>query len=127
MRHFGVFPFRGPPSAPASSYQSRARSTMSAWRLANPVAFPHVVLESILEYGLCVPNLVGVSSVCRQWMQATQEPISWGGKKVFIQGSRGFTRELLSASVAVRRTSRIGHIGEAEIRDPLLLQLSLRG
>ena len=70
---------------------------MSAWRLADPAAFPDVVLESILEYGLCVPNLVDVSSVCCRWMQATQEPIGCGGKKVFIEGSRGFTRELLSA------------------------------
>ena len=105
MRHFGVFPFRGPPSAPASSYQSRARSTMSAWRLADPAAFPDVVLESILEYGLCVPNLVDVSSVCRRWMQATQEPTSWGRKKVFIEESRGFTFPSRSLSKFPGKTS----------------------
>ena len=70
---------------------------MSASRLADPAALPNVVLVTILEYGLCVSNLVDVSRVCRRWMQATQEPISWGGKKVFVEGSRGFTRELLSA------------------------------
>ena len=97
MRHFWRVPFRGLPWAPASSYQSRARSTVSPWRLAGLAAFPDVALESILEYGLCVSNLVDVYSVCRQWMKATQVPISWGGKKVFIEGARGFTRELLSA------------------------------
>ena len=64
---------------------------------AGPAAFPDVVLESILEYGLCVPNLVKVSSVCRRWMKATQEPMSWSGKTVFIEGARGITREQLSA------------------------------
>ena len=92
-----MFPFRGPPWASASSYQSRARSTVSPWRLAGLAAFPDVALESILEYGLCVSNLVDVYSVCRQWMKATQVPINSGGKKVFIEGARGFTRELLSA------------------------------
>ena len=97
MRHFWRVPFRGLPWAPASSYQSRARSTVSPWRLAGLAAFPDVALESILEYGLCVSNLVDVYSVCRQWMKATQVPINSGGKKVFIEGARGFTRELLSA------------------------------
>ena len=69
MRHFWRVPFRGLPWAPASSYQSRARSTMSPWRLAGLAAFPDVALESILEYGLCVSNLVDVYSVCRQWMK----------------------------------------------------------
>ena len=70
---------------------------MSASRLADPAVFPIVVLVAISEYGLCVSNLVDVSRVCRRWMQATQNPISWSGKKVFVEASRGFTQELLSA------------------------------
>ena len=70
---------------------------MAASRIAGAVTFPDVALESILEYGLCVPNLLNVSSVCRLWMKAAKEPMSWGGKKVFIEGARGITREQLSA------------------------------
>ena len=70
---------------------------MSASRLVGATAFPDVILEAILEYGLCVPNLMDISSVCRLWMKAAQEPMSWGGKQVFIEGARGITREQLSA------------------------------
>ena len=70
---------------------------MWASRLEGATVFPDVVLEGILEYGLCVPNLMDISSVCRLWMNAAKEPMSWGGKKVFIEGARDITREQLSA------------------------------
>ena len=64
---------------------------MAASRIAGAVTFPDVALESILEYGLCVPNLLDVSSVCLLWMKAAKEPFSWAGKEVFIEGARATT------------------------------------
>ena len=79
------------------SYKSQAYSAMSPSRFAGAASFPDVALEGILEYGLCVPNLMDVSSACRLWMNAAKEPMSWGGKKVFIEGASGIIREQLSA------------------------------
>ena len=74
------------------SYKLQAYSAMSPSRFAGAASFPDVALEGILEYGLCVPNLMDVSSVCRLWMKAAKEPMSWGGKKVFIEGARSKRR-----------------------------------
>ena len=90
------------------SYKSQAYSAMSPSRFAGAASFPDVALEGILEYGLCVPNLMDVSSVCRLWMKAAKEPMSWGGKKVFIEGASGITREQLSAWLPCwRRADRL--------------------
>ena len=83
---------------------------MAASRIAGAVTFPDVALESILEYGLCVPNLLDVSSVCRLWMKAAKEPFSWAGKEVFIEGARAITREQLSAWLPCWRWAQRLHL-----------------
>ena len=97
MTHFGTFTSAcgfGPEPHPTSRKRAPPCRPL---RLADQAVFPNAALSSILEYGLCVPNLMDVSSVCRRWMKATQEPLSWAGKTVIIQGARGITREQLSA------------------------------
>ena len=90
------------------SDKSQTYSAMSPSRFAGAASFPDVALEGILEYGLCVPNLMDVSSVCRLWMKAAKEPMSWGGKKVFIEGARGITPQQLSAWLPCwRRAERL--------------------
>ena len=83
---------------------------MAASRIAGAVTFPEVALESILEYGLCVKNLLDVSSVCRLWMKAAKEPFSWAGKEVFIEGARAITREQLSAWLPCWRWAQRLHL-----------------
>ena len=66
-------------------------ATLPASQLAGAATVPDVALKGILEYGLCVLNLLDVHGVWRLEIQAAKEPRSRGGQKGFIEGARATT------------------------------------
>ena len=47
--------------------------------------YPDAAVQIIFQRGLCVGNLLKISCVRRQRWEVAMDPISWNGKKMFIE------------------------------------------
>ncbi|CAK0864659.1 unnamed protein product [Prorocentrum cordatum] len=86
---------QAPLPAPQTLRPQRRPASLAAPAAA--ISFPQVALERIFQYALGVDSIAYLARVCRDWRATAREPTFWAGKKVFIEGAGGITREQLSA------------------------------